>query len=73
MTCGVSSPSASQHSTMLGYDLDHPLHVDGCDRCAAPHWSQCICDPGRPNRQPTAAEIEAARQRRLTRAERGGQ
>jgi hypothetical protein len=53
--------------------LDHPfaaLADHGCDRCAEPWWS-CICDPRRPYRQPTAAEVERARERRLARAERG--
>ena len=60
---------------MNGYDFDNPLRVDDCERCGAIDWRDCICDPSRPNRQPTAAEIEAARARRLTRAEakNGGQ
>jgi hypothetical protein len=55
---------------MDAFDLDNPLRVDDCQRCGATHWRDCICDSRYPNRQPTAAEIETARQARLTRAER---
>jgi hypothetical protein len=54
---------------MMAYDLDHPLQLDSCDRCAAPNWRECICDAARPYRQPTDVEIERARRSRLTRAE----
>lgn len=54
---------------MTGYDLDNPLRLDSCDRCGATNWRECICDCNRPYRQPTAAELEAARRTRLTRAE----
>ena len=68
---GVTRPGSFHAESMLGFDLDHPLDVNGCDRCAAPDWRDCICDPSRPNRNPTPDEIEAARRERLTRAERG--
>ena len=55
---------------MTGEDLDHPLPLDGCERCGAIDWVDCICSAARPFRQPTSAEIEAAREARLTRAER---
>ena len=55
---------------MTGYDLDTPLRVDDCPRCLAVHWRDCICDPDNPRRVPTDAEVEAAREQRLTRAER---
>ncbi len=55
--------------TTFAYDLDNPLKVDDCERCGAIDWRACICDSSRPNRQPTAAEIERARTERLTRAE----
>lgn len=45
------------------------LEEDGCPRCSEP-WPTCLCDPSRPFRQPTEAEIVAARERRLARAER---
>jgi hypothetical protein len=56
--------------SLQAYDLDHPLAVDTCDRCSLEIWS-CICNPRQPNRQPTLAEIEAARAQRLTRRELG--
>jgi hypothetical protein len=56
---------------MTGEDFDNPLRLDCCDRCGAVHWGDCVCDPARPYRQPTPAEIEHARTARLTRAERG--
>lgn len=43
--------------------------ADECQRCGLEWWG-CICDPSRPNRQPTEAEIHAAREARLVRAER---
>lgn len=54
---------------MTGYDLDHPLKLDSCDRCGAANWRECMCDCSRPYRQPTPAELESARRTRLTRAE----
>jgi hypothetical protein len=51
-----------------GFDLDHPLNVDECLRCGFVGF-ECICDPSRPARQPTAFEIERARQSRLTKSE----
>jgi hypothetical protein len=56
--------------SLSSYDLDQPLRVDDCVRCGAIDWRDCSCDPSRPNRQPTPAELEAARQARLTRTER---
>lgn len=53
-------------------DLDTPAPgADECQRCGLEVWG-CVCDPSRPHRQPTAAEIEQARSERLTRAERTG-
>jgi formylglycine-generating enzyme required for sulfatase activity len=52
-----------------GYDLDNPLRVDCCDVCDAVNWRECICDPTRPRRKPTEAELERARRARLTRSE----
>jgi hypothetical protein len=47
--------------------IDHPfgdtIDVDGCQRCGEPWWG-CICDPSRPFRQPTEAEIQRARAER---------
>lgn len=59
--------------TTLGYDLDHPLPLAECDLCGL-SWP-CLCDPSRPNRRPTEAELDRARQTRLTRSEieKGGQ
>lgn len=54
-------------TTMLSYDLDNPLALDFCDLCGL-SWP-CLCDASRPNRRPTVAELERARQARLTRAE----
>jgi hypothetical protein len=54
---------------MDAFDLDNPLRFDDCERCGAIDWRDCICDPRRPNRQPTPAEIERKRQSRLARAE----
>lgn len=51
--------------------LAEDLRIDDCERCTAPHWTQCICDPRRLYRAPTPEEIEAAREERLARAERG--
>ncbi|MFZ5891283.1 MAG: hypothetical protein ACOY0T_09555 [Myxococcota bacterium] len=52
---------------------DHPFadttFVDGCPRCAEEWWS-CFCNPSRPFRQPTQAELELAREERLSRHER---
>jgi hypothetical protein len=51
---------------MTGEDLDSPPPVPGldeCERCSLEWWN-CICDPARPNRQPTPEEIEAARSER---------
>jgi hypothetical protein len=53
---------------MMAEDFDHPLPIDECDRCGL--WWPCLCDASRPNRRPTEAEIERARQGRLVRAER---
>jgi hypothetical protein len=47
----------------FAFDLDNPLPVDDCMRCSL-EWWKCICDTRRPNRQPTAPEIEAARKAR---------
>jgi hypothetical protein len=58
--CGLRSESGCTCSAAL----------DDCDRCSLP-WHACLCDPSRPNRQPTAGEIEEAREQRLARAERG--
>jgi len=49
--------------------LDNPMRVDGCDLCDAVDWRDCCCDPTRPRRLPTEAEIEQARRARLSRAE----
>ena len=52
---------------------DHPfgdtLFVDGCARCGEEWWA-CICDPSRPRRTPPEAELELAREERLSRQER---
>lgn len=53
---------------MLAEDYESPLPADGCARCSEP-WVTCLCDPARPFRQPTEAELEAARDERLTRHE----
>ena len=55
---------------MNAIDLNNPLRVDDCDVCGAIHWRDCVCDPTRPFRQPTEAEIEAGREERLSRLER---
>lgn len=55
---------------MSGFDLDNPLAVDDCLRCGFVGFD-CICASRRPGWQPTGAEIERARQQRLTRAEHG--
>lgn len=54
---------------MNAYDLDHPLRVDCCDVCGAADWRSCVCLASLPRRQPTPAELERAREARLTRAE----
>ena len=43
--------------------------ADECQRCGLEWWG-CICDPARPRRQPTQAEIQVAREARLVRSER---
>lgn len=56
---------------MTAEDLENPLRVDDCARCGAVHWRDCICDPSRPHQVPTPDELEAARDERLSQAERG--
>jgi hypothetical protein len=51
------------------FDLDNPLRVDDCEACGAISWRDCTCVPGA-RRAPTEAEIEAAREERLSRLER---
>jgi hypothetical protein len=55
---------------MNGFDLENPLRVDNCEQCGAIHWRDCVCDPTRPLRQPTEAELEVGREERLSRLER---
>jgi hypothetical protein len=43
--------------------------ADECARCGLA-WPSCIFDPRRPYRQPTLEEIERARWKRITHAER---
>jgi hypothetical protein len=57
--------------SLSGEDLDNPLRVDDCEECGAVHWRDCVCDPSRPRRRPSLAELDAARRERLTRSERG--
>lgn len=54
---------------MNAFDLDHPLRVDDCEVCGAVHWRDCTCTPG-VRREPTAEEVEFAREERLSRLER---
>lgn len=54
----------------LACGFESPLRTDDCERCGAIDWRDCVCDPARPYRTPTPAEIERAREARLTRAER---
>lgn len=51
------------------FDLYNPLRVDHCEVCGAVHWRDCVCVPGA-RREPTAEELEAAREERLSRLER---
>ena len=55
---------------MNAYDLVNPLRVDNCEQCGAIHWADCTCVPGATRREPTAAELEAGREERLSRLER---
>jgi hypothetical protein len=60
---------------MNGEDLDAidaaPATADPeCFFCRFPWWS-CLCSTLDPQRQPTEAELEAAREARLVRAETG--
>jgi hypothetical protein len=54
---------------MNALDFDNPLRVDDCDVCGAVHWRDCVCVPGA-RREPTAEELEFAREERLSRLER---
>lgn len=55
---------------MMAEDLDSPLRVDDCERCGAIHWRDCVCTPARTRPAPSAAELELAREERLSRHER---
>ena len=55
---------------MTGYFPPERAEVDVCLLCGLEGWS-CICDPARPQHKATDAELERAREARLTRAERG--
>jgi DNA replication protein DnaC len=49
---------------LMAEDLDSPAPgADECQRCGFNHF-ECLCSLRRPNRQPTVAEIERARERR---------
>lgn len=48
--------------TPLAYDLANPVDIHTCERCDT-HWTACTCEP-------TAEQVEAARDERLSVAER---
>jgi len=51
------------------FDLDNPLRLDDCPQCGAVHWRDCVCVPA-VREVPNESEIEAARDSRLSCAER---
>ena len=53
---------------MTGFCPPEHREPDLCLLCGLEAWG-CICDPARPHRTPTTAELERAREARLTRAE----
>jgi hypothetical protein len=54
---------------ILPEDLDAPAPgADECAACGLEVWG-CVCRPDRPFRKPAEAELDRARQERLTRAE----
>jgi len=53
---------------MTGYWPPEKVESDVCLLCGLEGWG-CVCDPARPRRKPSDAEVEAARRSRMTRAE----
>jgi hypothetical protein len=55
-------------ATCAYYPPERP-EIDVCLVCGLEGWG-CVCDPCAPRDEPTAEQIELARESRLTRAER---
>ncbi|HEX3852191.1 MAG TPA: hypothetical protein VHW01_14575 [Polyangiaceae bacterium] len=57
-------------STGAYYPPERP-EIDICLVCGLEGWG-CVCDPCAPREEPTAEQLERARETRLMRAERNG-